>query len=204
MRVLLFTREQDIDGMGSIIIGKQVFKSFDYITCKSFEVNKKVSSAITSGIIYNYDFIYVTDICIQEPLLTQINNDEELKYKLLVLDHHKSEIDAGNNKYSFVNIILANEKGKVSGTSLFYEHLKSKGLVHPNARLDELVELTRQYDTREWKEVYNNNKARMLHILFEQLGYQKYIESINDIILNNKTFEFNEYQLNLIELFEKI
>lgn len=38
MNVLLFTHEQDIDGMGSIIIGKQVFDSFDYITCKTFGV----------------------------------------------------------------------------------------------------------------------------------------------------------------------
>lgn len=203
MKILLFTHEQDIDGMGSIIICKQTFEDFYYITCKTFEVNQKVNETIINGSIYNYDFIYVTDICIKEPLLTQINRDERLKNKIIVLDHHKSEIDEGNGKYPFVNIVVNNEKGKTSGTSLFYDYLVSEGLLKSNACLDELVELTRQYDTWEWKEVYNNDKARMLHILFEQLGYKKYIEQINEIVSNKPSFEFSEYQLSLINSFER-
>lgn len=203
MKILLFTHEQDIDGMGSIIIGKQLFKDFDYVTCKTFEVNQKVSETISNGSIYNYDFIYVTDICIKEPLLTQINSDERLKNKIIILDHHKSEIEEGNDKYSFVNIVVTNEKGKTSGTSLFYDYLISQELLKSNACLDELVELTRQYDTWEWKEKYNNDKARMLHILFEQLGFESYIEQINRIVSNSKTFDFNDYQLDLIEDFER-
>lgn len=203
MKVLLFTHEQDIDGIGSIIIGKQTFKDFDYITCKTFEVNQKVNETITNNSIYNYDYIYVTDICIKEPLLTQINKDEKLKGKIIVLDHHKSELEEGNDKYQFVNIIVTNEKGKTSGTSLFYDYLLSEGLLKSNNCLDELVELTRQYDTWEWKEIYNNVKARTLHILFEQLGYEKYIDQINEIVSNKTNFEFNEYQLNLIDSFER-
>ena len=64
MKILLFTHEQDIDGMGSIIIASQAFSSFDYITCQTFEVNQKVKETIDNGKIYDYDFIYVTDICI--------------------------------------------------------------------------------------------------------------------------------------------
>lgn len=203
MKVLLFTHEQDIDGIGSIIIGKQTFKDFDYITCKTFEVNQKINETIINNSIYNYDYIYVTDICIKEPLLTQINNDERLKDKIIVLDHHKSEIEEGNDKYPFVNIIVTNENGKTSGTSLFYDYLLTEGLLKPNNCLDEFVELTRQYDTWEWKEIYNNDKARKLHILFEQLGYERYIDQINEIVSNKKDFEFSEYQLSLIDSFER-
>ena len=202
MKILLFTHEQDIDGMGSIIIAKQTFKNLKYITCKTFEVNQKVEETINNGSIYDYDFIYVTDICIKEPLLSQINADESLKDKILVLDHHKSEITEGNDKYPFVNITVENELGRASGTSLFYEHLQAKGLLNTNPCLDELVELTRQYDTWEWIEVYNNPKARMLHILFEQLGYQKYIESINNLVSSSITFNFTTEQLELITDFE--
>ena len=203
MKVLLFTHEQDIDGIGSIIIGKQTIKDFDYITCKTFEVNQKINETIINNSIYNYDYIYVTDICIKEPLLTQINNDERLKDKIIVLDHHKSEIEEGNDKYPFVNIIVTNENGKTSGTSLFYDYLLTEGLLKPNNCLDEFVELTRQYDTWEWKEIYNNDKARKLHILFEQLGYERYIDQINEIVSNKKDFEFSEYQLSLIDSFER-
>lgn len=204
MKVLLFTHEQDIDGMGSIIIGKLAFKTFDYITCKTFEVNQKVLETINNSSIYNYDYIYVTDICIKEPLLTQIDNDDQLRNKILILDHHKSEIDEGNDKYQFVNITIVNEKGKVSGTSLFYDYLINQGLLTPNnSCLKELVELTRQYDTWEWKEIYNNKKARMLHILFEQIGYKKYINEIMEIVLNESSFEFYKNHLDLINIFEK-
>lgn len=44
MKVLLFTHEQDIDGMGSIIIGKYSFNYLDYITCKNFEVDQKMEN----------------------------------------------------------------------------------------------------------------------------------------------------------------
>ncbi len=136
MKVLLFTHEDDIDGMGSIVIGKIAFSDFDYIPCKTFEVNEKVEKTINNGTIYNYDMIFVTDICIKEPLLSSINQDGRLKEKILVLDHHKSEIEEGNNKYSFVRISVANEFGKVSGTSLFYDYLRLNNLISYNKCLD--------------------------------------------------------------------
>ena len=202
MKVLLFTHEQDIDGMGSIIIAKQIFKEFDYVTCKSGEINQKVEETINNGMIYEYDFIFVTDLCIREPLLSQIDADDKLKNKILILDHHKTELE--NNKYSFVNVVVQNELGLASGTSLFYDYMKERGFLKPSPSLSDLAELTRQYDTWEWKTKYNNPKARMLHILFEQLGYKRYIEEINKIVTdNNQSFEFSEGHLKLINDFDR-
>lgn len=204
MKILLFTHEQDIDGMGNIILAKQAFKNLDYITCQTFEVNKKVQETIDNKSIYDYDFIYVTDICIKEPLLTFINNDENLKHKLLIFDHHKSEIEEGNNKYSFVNILVENEKGKTCGTSLFYDYLVKNNLLSPTSVLDELVELTRQHDTWEWKEKYNNNEnARNLYILYEKLGYQGYIETMTKIVENKSIIEFGIQEQALIKEFKE-
>ena len=39
MKVLLFTHEQDIDGMGSVLIGKKAFSELDYVPCKTFEID---------------------------------------------------------------------------------------------------------------------------------------------------------------------
>ena len=203
MKVLLFTHEQDIDGMGNVILGGCAFKDFDYVTVKTFEVNQKVGSKIDDGSIYNYDFVFVTDVCIKEPLLKQISEDERLRDKILVLDHHKSEIDEGNDKYDFVNIIVENSKGKTSGTSLFYEYLTSNGFLEKNETLDELVELTRQYDTWEWKNIYKNYKARKLHILFEVLGYQEYIKIATRIVEEDNGVTFNDEEIKVIEDFDK-
>lgn len=202
MKILLFTHEQDIDGMGSIILGKHAFSDFDYITCKTFEINEKVNNTIKDGSIYNYDYIYVTDLCITEPLLSYINDDYRLNNKLIILDHHKTEIEEGNDKYSFVNIIVENEKGKQSGTSLFYEYLINNNLLQPNECLDEFVELTRQYDTWEWKK-NENVKARKLHIIFEQIGFENYIQSIFSITENSSEFEFTKEQYKSIDDFEE-
>lgn len=201
MKVLLFTHEQDIDGMGSIILSLQIFKDLKYVPCKTFEITKRVQEYVDSKEIYNYDKIFITDLCIKEPLLSRINEDEILRKKLIVLDHHKSEIAEGNDKYDFVNIIVKNSKGKTSGTSLFYEYLIKQEYILSTPCLDEFVEMTRQYDTWEW-EIYNNVKARKLHLLFEQVGYRKYIEKICNIINTKDTFEFNEEDLKIIKDFD--
>lgn len=187
MKVLLFTHEQDIDGMGSIILSHYASFDFDYITCKTFEVNDKVQKVIDDQTIYNYDFIFVTDICIKEPLLSFINEDGLLKNKLQILDHHKSEIDEGNNKYEFVKIEVSNSKGKVSGTSLYYDYLVKNHYLEKNDILDKYVEWTREYDTWEWKK-YNDFHGRMLHIIFETIGYLKYIDFAISLINNNLVF----------------
>lgn len=200
MKVLLFTHEQDIDGMGCVIIGKEAFKDLVYIPCKTFEITDKVNEYVTSKEIYEYDMIFVTDLCIKEPLLSYIDKDEILRSKLQVLDHHKSEIDEGNDKYEFVSIIVENDKGKASGTSLFYDYLINNEYLKRNDTLDELVELTRQYDTWEWKK-YNNYKARKLHVLFENLGYSKYLEIVSRMVKDNRGIIFNDEEENVINKF---
>ena len=148
MKVLLFTHEQDIDGIGSVLLAKNAFEELTYVPCKTFEIDTQVQKYIKNKTIYDYDKIFVTDLCLHEPLLTDINNDEILKNKLIVLDHHKTEIK--NAKYNFVNVILECEKGPTSGTYLFYEYLVNNKYIQRTKNLEQLVELTRQYDTWDW------------------------------------------------------
>lgn len=200
MKILLFTHEQDIDGMGSVVIGQIAFKNLDYVPCKTFEIDKQFKVYLDNKKIYEYDLIFVTDLCLHEPILSIINEDNILKEKVLVLDHHKTEIK--NAKYDFVNVILECDKGPASGTYLFYEYLVNNNYLKATPILDELAELTRQYDTWDWVN-YNNQKARMLHLLFEEIGYERYIEIMSDIIKNNDTIVFSENEKNIINNWEK-
>lgn len=199
MKVLLFTHEQDIDGMGSVIIGKEAFEELDYVPCKTFEIDSNFKKYLDNKKIYDYDLIFVTDLCLHEPILTLINEDEILKKKVLVLDHHKTEI--GNNKYDFVNVVLECDKGPSSGTYLFYEYLINNNFLESRSVLEELVEWTRQYDTWDWVK-YDNKKARMLHLLFEQIGYKRYIEIISNIVKNNNSIVFANEELEIINDWE--
>ena len=199
MKVLLFTHEQDIDGMGAVLLSNIAFKEFDYVPCKTFEITSKFKEAMDSGRFDNYDKIIVTDLCVKEPVLSEIN-DSKYKDKVIIWDHHKTEIDEGNDKYDFVNIIVSSDKGLESGTSLYYQYLVNNKWLEPNSCLDELVELTRQYDTWEWKK-YNNTKARCLHIIFESIGYLKYIDSVGNI-LNGNELVFTDEHLDIINKYE--
>ncbi len=192
MKILLFSHSQDIDGAGCAILSKVAFNKCEIIPTKTFEINDNVSKFINDKSIFNFDKIFVTDLCIKEPLLSYINENSELKNKVVILDHHKTEMEEGNNKYSFVNIVLDKDGVKQSGTSLFYNYLIEKDLIKQTNFLDEFVENTRQYDIWEW-ESNNNYEAKKLHILFESLGFDKYIEIIlNKINDNSLTFSSNE------------
>lgn len=202
MKVLLFTHSQDIDGMGCAVLARKAFRDYTLVPTKTFDITANVKKYIDNKSIYEYDKVFVTDLCIKEPLLSVIDDNEELKEKILVLDHHKTEIEEGNNKYSFVNIIVEENGIKVSGTKLFYEYLIKNGYLNKNSVLDELVEWTRQYDVWDWKK-NNNYDARKLHILFETLGYEKYLELINYKVDNLDAIIYNDYEMSVINRFEK-
>jgi uncharacterized protein len=199
MKVLLFTHMNDIDGLGNGVLAKLAFDDLTYELCRTFEINAKVLKYLNSGDIYNYDQIYVTDICIKEPLLNQINNDERLKNKILIFDHHKSEIEEKNNQYSWVNIIVEDSNGKCCGTSLFYDYLVDNKYILDNKINNRFKELTRRYDTWEWKTKYNDEESRELTLLMDLVGEESYINLMYNKLTKMDIFKFDEYEKTLIE-----
>jgi len=202
MKVLLFTHKNDIDGMGNAILAQLAFDKADYVLCGTFDLTKAVESYCNTNEIYKYDRIYVTDLCLEDPILSKIAEDEKLKGKVRVFDHHKTFLDEKYTKHSFITVKISDNEGLCCGTSLFYNHLLEEELLNKNnLAVKEFVELTRQHDTWEWKNIYNNEKARELSILFDALGYDGYIKLITDKLKNpqTKTFEFNEMERILID-----
>ena len=198
MKVLLFTHKNDIDGMGSVVLSKLAFDDIDYILCGTFDLQQKVKIFIDTNKVNEYDQIFITDLCLSEEMLILINDNQELKEKFQIIDHHKTYDEEKYTKYSFVKVQLKNEKGLCCGTSLFYEYLLTNGLIVSNPAIDEFVELTRLHDTWEWKNIYNNEKARDLAILFDSLGTEGYIGFLYEKLKVEKLFSFNEVENMLI------
>ena len=198
MKILLFTHKNDIDGIGNVILSKMAFESVDYVLCETFDLKQKVSEYLDNNKIYEYDKIYVTDLCLDEQMLIIINNDEKLKNKFQVIDHHKTYDDEKYTKYSFVKVQIRNNKGLCCGTSLFYEYLVNSNFLNKTSIIDEFVELTRLHDTWEWKTIYNNEKARELAILFDAIGIEGYIDFNYEKLKNDKEFDFNDTEKILI------
>ena len=118
-----------------------------------------------------------------------------------VYDHHKTFTAPKYTNQSFVTVEIGDEKGLYCGTSLFYKHLLESGLIDPNRKdIQEFVELTRQHDTWEWKNIYNNEKSRELSILFDALGYDGYITLMTEKLKQqNPSFCFSPMEQTLID-----
>lgn len=199
MKVLLFTHKNDIDGMGNVILAKLAFDSVDHVLCETFDLKKKVEEYFNNKKIYEYEKIFITDLCLGEENLKQIDEDEKLKGKFQIIDHHKTYEDEKYTRFSFVQVKLNNDHGLCCATSLFYEYLLSNNYLVRNDAIDEFVELTRQHDTWEWKNIYNNEKSRELAILFDAIGINGYIKFIYEKLLKEQTFEYNEIERMLID-----
>lgn len=201
MKILLFTHKSDIDGMGNVVLSKLAFEDVNYVLCETFNLQKEVSEFYEDNSIYDYDMIFVTDLWLEEPMLSKVADDIKLKDKFYVFDHHKSAIEGAFNIYPFTTIKISDEKGLCSGTSLFYEYLTNKGLIDVNnLAIREFSELTRKYDTWEWKTKYNEEMPHELTLLFDSVGCDGYIELIYQKLIqkNNDKFSFNELERMLI------
>ena len=200
MKVLIFTHKSDIDGMGGAVLANLTFDEVDYVLCETFNLQEEIKKYYETGKIYDYDMVYVTDLWLEEPTLSRVANDPKLKGKFKVFDHHESAVNEGFNKYDFTTIRINDDKGKCSGTSLFYEYLVKEGLIENTNAIDEYVELTRRYDTWEWKNIYDDEKAHELTLLFDAVGCDGFIKLMINKLNNNLSdkFEFDELERMLI------
>ena len=196
MKVLVFSHGSDIDGMGSIIISKLSFDKVDYHFSEIHNLDEQILEEINNKNIYNYDLVFITDLTPKNETLNIIEKDDELLNKLVVIDHHQTNYNRASN-YNFVNIVVSNDKGQTSATSLFYEYLINNNLIQENKIIEYYSELTRLEDTWTWKKE-NNQLAHNLSHLFNILGRDKYIE-IMLTKLKEKEFKLNSTEELLID-----
>ncbi len=194
---LIFSHNSDIDGMGGIVLLKLANNNIDYELCETFNINKKFKEYYINKKLYDYNNIYITDLCLDLENLEIVKKDEILNKKVKIFDHHESVYEF--NKYDFVDVIIKNEKGFCCGTTLFYDYLVNSHKLIPTLCMECFAELTRRYDTWEWKTIYNDEKSRDLSLLFESVGAEKYIEIMYKKLKENSEFNFNEVEKFLIE-----
>ena len=177
MPIKIFSHQADPDGLGCIILCKKCFDEVDYTLCKNVtDLDYKLNKFINNNEEEDYEKIFITDLCPSISLLDKILNNEKLKSKVIIIDHHVSNLEKTKEKnYPFVNINLDG-----CATSLFYDYLKKNwALIFPDKTLKEFVELTKLHDTWKWKEV-NNLDAYHLETLLHKLGTIGYLNHFVD------------------------
>lgn len=199
MKVLIFSHISDIDGMGGVVLAKLAFFDVDYILCETFNLTEKIKEKITNRSIYNYDKIFITDMWLEEPVV--ITEDELLKNRVVVFDHHESALSIPSlTTLDFVTLKVFDKNGRCCGTSLFWKYLKSQQLLPDLESYKEFVELTRLYDTWEWKTKKDEPMARDLTTLFNAVGADAYISLMVDKLKKDPpTFAFSKLEETLIK-----
>lgn len=175
-KILIISHLADIDGMGSIILGKFYFKAFDYLLADNnydFDLETDINAA-------DYETIYICDLGFTDKNLQYCLSHPEIANKIKHFDHHESEEE--KNKYSFVNEVIRLDDNLTSATELFYTYL----LTLPNSEFlkscffQKLVEAIRREDTWTFEEV-NNMLGPNLATLHAYLGATSFIDMISSL-----------------------
>lgn len=191
----------DLDGIGCEVVFKLLYgDKVDVFSVGNNEVNNIVGQSLEELRFGIYEQLFITDLSVNEEL-AEIINKEGLKVQLL--DHHPSATHL--NKYSFANVTThLSDRFKNSGTYLSFiyllDKLINKGLC--NESLGNFVELVRQYDTWEWKEIFKNEEAKQLSDLLYILGREKFVNDMVHRIKDNEEL-FSETDKLILEIKQK-
>lgn len=189
-KVLVISHEDDMDGLGGVILGYLAFKDIDYMLIHVKEQTEIVDFVKNS----NYEKVFITDLGLEDKIADEIN---ELGMNILHFDHHETNVYA--SKYAFSTVEIQRNGISTCGTELFYLYLKENNLLKDNALIKRFVEDTRAYDNWDW--VKNNNvEANDLNKLFSIVGIDTYISKMVDKLRNNNKDIFDETDKYLIEL----
>ena len=201
MKVLLLSHIADPDGIMPVILTDLVFDDYEYKLFEPSDLNNYMLDALQNNELDKYDYIFITDLCVNEEVALEITNSR-IKDKIIILDHHISSISL--NKYPFIHVIDEQDGIKESGTSLYYkyllEHYPNPNLLHNSVSY--MVSLVRLGDTWEWKK-YNNLDARKIGTLLNYYGIDKFIDNYKKFLRENEEFYFTNAENLLIEIDER-
>lgn len=175
----------DLDGIGCEVVFKLLYgDKVDVLSVGNNEVNNIVEQSLKELRFGIYEQLFITDLSVNEELAKTIDK-EGLKVQLL--DHHPSATHL--NKYPFAQVIINLSDGfKNSGTYLSFinliDDLINKELYSES--LEDFVELVRQYDTWEWKDIFKNEEPKRLNDLLYILGREKFVDNMIYRIKNNE------------------
>lgn len=204
VKVKLFTHN-DLDGIGCAIVAKTAFGdncSIEY--CSYSKIDEKITSFLRSEDYEEYDAVFITDISVSEQTAEIIQ--ESFADKVQLIDHHGTA--AWLNKYDWALVqetegLLpglkdSREERLASGTSLLFRFLWENEIID-NLDLVDLVEQIRQYDTWDWKNIYNNPTPKQLNDLLMLIGRYKFI----DRFIKNNEVIFTQSERLLLEVENK-
>ncbi len=187
-KIKMFTHT-DLDGVGCGVVSQLMLRD-TYISDIQYanynEINKFVLDFLNKEGYKGYDYIFITDISVNEDVAEKINEINSEKNKFILIDHH--ETSKWLNKYDWAKVeseinLFADKFKKVSGTYLFALYLKDNFREeierHNYSQIISFILSVDSYDTWNWKnEDHNEYLSKELNDLFYILGRKRFIDTI--------------------------
>jgi oligoribonuclease NrnB/cAMP/cGMP phosphodiesterase (DHH superfamily) len=218
LKIKLFTHV-DLDGYGCTILAYLAFGkenvSVEY--CEYETINDKVKQFVVAEDYKNYDYVYITDMSINEEVAELIHNTHpsifadgfNLPEMVQLIDHHPTAMNL--NKYWWCHVQIEDDKEKVSGTSLFFKELLNQDYLQETniwkydrcEAVEDFVEVIKRYDTWLWKTKYNDIQPKQLNDLLYIYGREDFINEMVKRLENHKEYLFSETDYLLLKLEER-
>lgn len=189
----------DLDGIVSTINLKNYFRDVFYVQTNYDKINDYFRNVIFKDncSFKNPDFIFVTDISIEDEVLLEA---EKRGIKVIVLDHHETAY--GLNKYENCYV---DEGDVLSGAGVVLQFIKELG--YKDAKLDKLNEIANDYDLFLFKKKPELRKftikgkkrslAEMLNTLYFNVGFEK--EGFVERWMDGWQQGFTKFEIDLIK-----
>ena len=202
--IKLFTHT-DLDGVSNTVLAYIVFskQNVDVEYCNHTDINDKVNDFLNNANIKNYQFVYITDISVNDEVAQKIDSickeNKNIEFKLF--DHHPTAMDL--NKYDWATIkVMLDENKKNCGTKLFYDFLKSRTHINQYIAISDFVETVRKYDTWEWKEE-NFIWSKQLNDLLYIIGINDFVDEFYNTLIEQPIFALSDFDYKLLNIKQK-
>lgn len=188
----------DLDGVGCGILAKLAFNDKVKIRYNSITaLDREIEFFLEND--QQKTFLFITDLSPNEKNEKRIHDYYQATGNVQLLDHHKTALHL--NQYEWGKVLIEDEQGLTSATSLFFQYLVTHGLLEKTEAISEFVELVRQYDTWEW-EKNGNFQAQRLNALFFLVSIEEFEEKMLDRLKTNDHFDFDEFEKKILSMEE--
>lgn len=189
----------DLDGVGCGILAKLAFNDRVKVRYNSITaLDREIEFFLEND--QQKTFLFITDLSPNEVNEKRIHDYYQATGNVQLLDHHKTALHL--NQYEWGKVLIEDEQGLTSATSLFYQYLVTHGLLEKTEAISEFVELVRQYDTWEW-EKNANFQAQRLNALFFLVSIEEFEEKMLDRLKTNNHFDFDEFEKKILSMEEE-
>ncbi len=189
----VYSHGADVDGVSCVILAKLAFPNVEYeLFANPEELNKKLEEDISSKKTEKYNAIFITDLPVFKSNLEKIDENEALRNKTVIIDHHIRSIDEGAENYKFCFVEEKLDGRFTCATELFYRWLYMKSFIFDLSEMFDYVEHVRQNDTWEWDgKTEFGDFSHKLSYLLNEIGPDEYIKNLCNKLLKEPILKFS-------------